>query len=156
MSTATLASLVNQEETIKWCASYLLNLAGMAQVPSLGDVNAMLVKKVAFNGLQIIEIDQDITIELADGSRTTVNPFEENVVLFSESKVLGKTHWKRPIDMNIQSPAMKVMNGHTLIKKYSEDSPVKEVTEGIANLFPAWNLAGRSVLMQTNNTTWNK
>ena len=156
MSTATLASLVNQEETIKWCASYLSNLAGMAQVPSLGDVNAMLVKKVAFNGLQIIEIDQDITIELADGSRTTVNPFEENVVLFSESKVLGKTHWKRPIDMNIQSPAMKVMNGHTLIKKYSEDSPVKEVTEGIANLFPAWNLAGRSVLMQTNHTSWNK
>ena len=48
------------------------------------------------------------------------------------------------------------MNGHTLIKKYSEESPVKEVTEGIANLFPAWNLAGRSLLMQVNATSWTK
>jgi len=157
MNTATLAKLVEQEETIKYCASYLQNLAGMSQVPALSDVNAMLLKKVAFKGLQIVEIDQDITIELPDGSRITGNPFEDDVVLFSESKVLGKTYWKRPIDMNLTgSVAMKVMNGHTLIKKYSEESPVKEVTEGIANLFPAWNLAGRSVLMQDSATTWTK
>lgn len=157
MNTATLAKLVQTDEAIKLCASYLSNLSGMAQTPSLSDVNAMMLRRVAFNGLQIIEIDQDITIELADGSRATGNPFEDDVVLFSESKVLGKTHWKRPIDMNLaNSSAMKVMNGHTLIKKYSEESPVKEVTEGIANIFPAWNLAGRSVLLQTSDTSWNK
>jgi hypothetical protein len=157
MNTTTLSKLVEQEETIKWCASYLSNLAGMAQVPSLQDVNAMLLKKVAFKGIQIVEVDQDITIELPDGSRTTGNPFEDDVILFSESKVLGKTYWKTPIDMNLTtSVATKAMNGHTLIKKYSEESPVKEVTEGIANLFPAWNLAGRSVLMQTSGTTWTK
>jgi len=54
------------------------------------------------------------------------------------------------------SAAVKALNGHTLIKKYSEESPVKEVTEGIANLFPAWNLAGRSVLMQVDSTSWTK
>lgn len=157
MNTATLAKLVQTDEAIKLCASYLSNLSGMSQAPALADVNAMMLRRVAFNGLQIIEIDQDITIELADGSRATGNPFEDDVVLFSESKVLGKTHWKRPIDMNLSnSSAMKVMNGHTLIKKYSEESPVKEVTEGIANIFPAWNLAGRSVLLQTSGTTWNK
>ena len=157
MNTATLAKLVQTDEAIKLCASYLSNLSGMAQTPALADVNAMLNRRVAFNGLQIIEIDQDITIELTDGSRATGNPFEDDVVLFSESKVLGKTHWKCPIDMNLaNSSAMKVMNGHTLIKKYSEESPVKEVTEGIANIFPAWNLAGRSVLLQTSATSWNK
>ena len=157
MNTATLAKLVQTDEAIKLCASYLSNLSGMAQTPALADVNSMMLRRVAFNGLQIIEIDQDITIELADGSRATGNPFEDDVVLFSESKVLGKTHWKRPIDMNLaNSSAMKVMNGHTLIKKYSEESPVKEVTEGIANIFPAWNLAGRSVLLQTSATTWTK
>lgn len=157
MNTATLAKLVNTDEAIKVCASYLSNIAGMSQTPALADVNAMMLRKVAFNGLQIIEIDQDITIELADGTRTTGNPFENDVVLFSESKVLGKTHWKRPIDMNVQnSAALKVMNAHTMIKKYSEESPIKEVTEGIANLFPAWNLAGRSVLMQVDGAVWNK
>lgn len=156
MNTATLAKLVQTDEAIKMCASYLTNLASIAQTPSLEDVNAMLRRRVALNGLQIVEIDQDVTIELADGTRTTVNPFEDDVVLFSESKVLGKTHWKRPIDMNVQTVATKAMNGHTMVQKYSNISPIKEVTEGIANLFPAWNLAGRSVLMQTSATSWNK
>lgn len=157
MNVATLEKLVATDEVIKLSASYLQNIAGLPYAPSLQDVNAMLMRRVNFNGLQIVVIDQDITIELADGTRTTGNPFETDVVLFSESKVLGKTHWKRPIDMNMTgSVALKAMNGHTMIKKYSEESPVKEVTEGIANIFPAWNLAGRSVLMQTNATSWNK
>lgn len=157
MNLNTAAKLVATDEAIKVCASYVQNLAGMAQNPSIEDVNAMLLRKVAMKGLQIIVIDQDITIELADGTRTTGNPFEDDVVLFSESKVLGTTFWKRPIDMNLQgSAAMKAMNSHTLIKKYSDESPVKEVTEGIANLFPAWNLATRSVLMQINATSWGK
>lgn len=157
MNVATLEKLVATDEVIKLCASYLQNIANLPYAPALQDVNAMLMRRVNFNGLQIIVVDQDITIETADGKRVTGNPFEDDVVLFSESKVLGKTHWKRPIDMNLSnSVALKVMNGHTMIKKYSTEEPVKEVTIGIANLFPAWNLAGRSVLMQTNATSWNK
>lgn len=157
MNTNTLEKLIATDEVIKMCASFVTNALSLPSMPSLTDVNSMLARSVKLKGIQIVVIDQDITIELADGSRTTSNPFEDDVVLFSESKVLGKTHWKRPIDMNIQnSVALKVMNGHTMIKKYSEESPPKEVTEGIANLFPAWNLAGRSVLLQTNATSWNK
>lgn len=158
MSLDTFATFVNQEEVYKRCATFVQNVAGVQDVPSLDAVNAYLTKQSQiFKGLQIIVIDQDITIELADGTRTTSNPFENNVILFSESKQLGSTYWKRPIDLNLKnSVAAKVMNGHTLIKKYSEESPVKEVTEGIANIFPAWNLAGRSLLMQTDSTTWNK
>jgi hypothetical protein len=158
MNPGTFEKMVAQEEVIKKCASYVQNVSGIAEEPDLATFNGYLTKKAeTYKGLQIIVIDQDITIELADGTRTTANPFEDDVVLFSESKVLGATHWKRPIDMNVKnSAAMKVMHGHTLIKKYSEESPVKEVTEGISNLFPAWNLAGRSVLMQVNATTWNK
>ena len=157
MNSNTLAKFVAQEEVIKACASYLTNAVGIAQEPDLDAVNTMLKRKVKFKGLQIIEIDQDITIEKADGTQVTGNPFEDDVVLFSESKVLGNSFWKKPIDLKLEgSSAMKAMNGPTLIKKYSEESPVKEVTEGIANIFPAWNLAGRSVLMQTSATSWTK
>lgn len=157
MNLTTFEKLVATDEAIKYAASYLNNLTGVSQMPSIEDINAYLTRQAWAKGLQIVLIDQDITIELPDGTRTTSNPFEDDVVLFSESKTLGKTHWKRPIDMNMtNSVALKAMNAHTMIKKYSEESPIKEVTEGIANLFPAWNLANRSVLLQVNNTSWNK
>lgn len=159
MNVDTFETFAQQTEVVTRCASLVENLKSAMDTPDLATINAYLAKKKElYRGLQIVVIDQDITIELADGSRTTGNPFEDNVVLFSESKVLGKTWWKKPIDAKPMpgSVADKVMHGHTLVKKYSEESPVKEVTEGIANLFPAWNLAGRSVLMQTNGTSWTK
>lgn len=159
MNVDTFEKFASQEEVLKKCSSYIQNATGTQDAPDLATVNAYLTKKKElYRGLQIVLIDQEITIELADGSRHTSNPFEDDVILFSESKVLGNTYWKKPIDAKKMpgSVAEKVMHGHTLIKKYSEDSPVKEVTEGIANLFPAWNLSGRSVLMQTNATVWNK
>ena len=158
MNVDTFEKLAAQEEVYKRCATFLQNVTATNDAPDLKTVNAFLNQKSElFRGLQIVLIDQDITLELADGSRSTVNPFEDDVILFSESKTLGNTYWKRPIDLNVKtSVAEKVMHGHTLIKKYSDESPVREVTEGIANLFPAWNLAGRSLLMQTSATSWNK
>lgn len=159
MNVDTFEKFASQEEVLKKCSSFIQNATGTQDAPDLATVNAYLAKKKElYRGLQIIVIDQDITIELADGTRDTSNPFEDDVILFSESKVLGNTYWKKPIDAKKMpgSVAEKVMHGHTLVKKYSNESPVQEVTEGIANLFPAWNLAGRSVLMQTNATSWNK
>jgi hypothetical protein len=159
MNLDTFGKFVNQEEVYKRCATFVQNVTNTNDAPSLESVNAYLSKQTQlFKGLQVVIIDQDITLEMADGSRTTANPFEEDVILFSESKVLGNTYWKTPIDARKipGSVAEKVMHVHTLVKKYSDESPVREVTEGIANLFPAWNLAGRSLLMQTNATSWNK
>lgn len=159
MNVDTFEKFAAQEEVYKKCATFVQNVTNTQDTPDLATVNSYLAKKKElFRGLQIIVIDQDITIELADGSRVTSNPFADDVILFSESKVLGQTYWKKPIDAKKLpgSVAEKVMHGHTLVKKYSNESPVQEVTEGIANLFPAWNLAGRSVLMQVNATSWNK
>lgn len=159
MNVDTFEKFAAQEEVYKKCATFVQNVTSTQDAPDLSTVNSYLAKKKElFRGLQIIVIDQDITIELADGSRVTSNPFADDVILFSESKVLGKTYWKKPIDAKKLpgSVAEKVMHGHTLVKKYSNESPIQEVTEGIANLFPAWNLAGRSVLMQVNATSWNK
>lgn len=159
MNVDTFNKVANQTEVYKRCATLIQNVTDTADAPDLKTVNAYLAKKnELYKGLQIIVIDQDITIELANGSRVTKNPFEDDVILFSESKVLGSTWWKRPIDATKKAGdiAEKVMHGHTLIKKFSEEEPLKEVTIGTANLFPAWNLSGRSVLMQINSTAWNK
>ena len=159
MNVETFGKLASQEEVIKRTSTIFQNLSDIRDTPSREAVNRYLdAHKEKFKGLEVVLVDQDITIEHADGTRTTGNPFEDDVILFSESKVLGNTFWKRPIDARDMpgSVALKAMHGHTLIKKYSEESPVREVTEGIANAFPAWNLARRSLLMQTNATAWDK
>lgn len=159
MNVETFKKLASQEEAIKYTSTLMQNLSGIQNKPSVSTVNDYLASQSAwFNGLQIRVIDQSITIEHADGTRTTGNPFEDDVILFSESKQLGNTFWKRPVEAKDMSGdvSVKAMRGHTLIRKYSNLSPVTEITEGITNAFPAWNLARRSLLMQTNATAWNR
>ena len=157
MSLDTFATLTETEEAQKTCASFTANALGIAQTPSLEQVNTALRGLSYLRGLQIVVIDQDITIELGDGSRPfSGNPFTENVVMFSESKVLGNTYWKRPADLNVKgSVAIKALNGHTLIKKFANEEPLEEVTMGIANAFPAWHTSSRSWLMSTDANKWN-
>ena len=156
MNIDTFANFAATKEVIALCASFASNALDIAQTPSLERVNAALKNLPYLRGLQIALIDQDITIELPNGNRKTGNPFADNVVLFSESKVLGNTYWKRPADMGLKgTAAIKVMNGHTCIKKYSTEEPIEEVTMGLANAFPAWLSSGRSFLMATNSSTWN-
>ncbi len=155
MNLDTFSNFVATEEVIKLSASFANNALGIAQTPSLEQVNAAMRGLAYLRGLQIVIIDQDITIELPNGDRKTGNPFVDNVVLFSETKVLGATYWKKPADMNLKgTAAIKAMNGHTCIKKYSNEEPIEEVTLGIANAFPAWLSSGRSFLLDTANSTW--
>lgn len=157
MNLDTFSTLVETEEVIKLSASFANNVLGISQSPSLEQVNAAMRGLAYLRGLQIVIIDQDITVELPNGDRKTGNPFAENVVMFSETKVLGATYWKKPADMNLKgSAAIKAMNGHTCVKKYSTEEPIEEVTIGLANAFPAWLSSQRSYLMATDSNTWNK
>jgi len=157
MNLNTFAKFAETEEVIKICASFANNALGIAQTPSLQTVNTSLLGLAYLKGLQIVVIDQDITIEKTDGTRITGNPFADDVVTFTESKVLGNTFWKKPADLGLQgSKAIKALNGHTVIKKYAEEEPIEEVTIGLANAFPAWNGSTRAVLMDVANSTWTK
>lgn len=155
MNVDTFAAFAATEEVVKLCASFAANALGISQTPSLQQVNATLAGLAYLRGLQIVVIDQDITIEKADGSRLTGNPFADNVVMFSETKVLGNTYWKKPADMNVKgSVALKALNGHTCVKKYSTEEPLQEVTVGLANAFPAWLSSSRSFLLDVAHTSW--
>jgi hypothetical protein len=155
MNMTTFANFAQTEEVIKLCAGYAQNALSIAQTPDLATINATLLRIPYMYGIQIVVIDQSITIEDKSGIRTTANPFVDNVILLTEEGKLGQTYYVEPVDLRLQgSAAMKVMNGHTLIKKYSEENPLKEVTQGIANAFPAWSNSQRVILMDTTHTTW--
>ncbi len=153
MNQNTFAKFAENEQVIKASASFASVALGISQTPDLALVNQMLLKQARGNGLQIIVIDQDIDFEI-DGKVSTKNPFVDDVVTLTEAKLLGNTFWKAPIDMTLQgSAAMKVMNGPTCIKKFSTEEPVTEVTQGIANAFPAWNGSNRSILIDVDSTS---
>ncbi len=160
MNTNTFNKLAMQDEVLKGTSTLIQNLADVPNIPQPENVNAYLSKyRTKFKGLQIIVLDQDITVELADHSQITGNPFEDDVMLFSTDKNLGTTWWKSPVDLKLEPRGVADMklHDHILIKKYAEEgTPVSEITEGIANAFPAWNLAGTSTLMQVDSTSWNK
>ena len=144
-------------EVQKICATYVANALGMQQIPDQAAVNAAFKKVPYLYGLQVAVIDQDLTVEHADGTRVTGNPFADNVVVFSESTQFGNTFWKRPIDLKVQgTPAIMAMNQCVLIKKFGNDEPVEEVTMGIANAIPAWSGSERCWFLDTKNTSWNE
>lgn len=157
MNPDTFADMAETAEVQKACASFAANALNIQQTPSLEQVNAAMARLTYLRGLQIVIIDQDITIELADGSRPfSGNPFLDDIVMFSEGKQLGWTYWKKPTDMGVTGGvALKSMNGHTLIKKFAIEEPLEEVTMGIANAFPAWISSQRSYLLDTSHTTWS-
>ena len=156
MNLDTFAEFAETAEVIKLCSSWAVNLAGVAYTPSVEQANKALAGIPYLNGLQIRVIDQEITIEKKDGTRVTANPFENDVVMFSESEVLGNTFWKAPADSKLQgSKALKAQNGHTLIKKYSNEEPLEEVTVGLANAFPAWATSQRSYLFDCTHSSWS-
>lgn len=155
MNQETFNNMVETEEVQKVCASYAANALNVQQIPGLAEVNAAFAKLPYLYGLQVVIIDQEITMEFSDGSRTTVNPFATNVVCLTENQVLGTTFYKTPIDMKLQgTAAIKVMNGPTCIKKFANEEPVEEVTQGVANAFPAWAGSERTWHIDTKNATW--
>ena len=157
MNMKTFADFTQTDEVVKMCQPYQATANGVSFVPDIMIVNTVLAKLPYLRGLQIIVIDQEVTIEAGDGTRTTANPFHDNVVMYSDRQVLGTTHWKTPADMKLQgSAAIKVMNMHTCIKKYSTEEPIEEITMGIANAVCSWDNYSSCYLQDVKNSTWQK
>ena len=158
MSVDTFNVFVETAEVQKICASYVANALDMQQIPDLQAVNKAFAKLPYLYGLQVVVIDQDIALEMPDGTLNAAsNPFAANVVAFTESTVLGNTFYKVPIDMKLEgTPAIKALNQFVCIKKFGNEEPIEEVTMGIANACPAWSGSERCWFLDTKNSTWNE
>src|SRR5574344_795186 len=69
MNPSTFAKMAETDEVVKLSSSYAANLLNVAYTPDLQKVNSMISTLAYLYGLQIVLIDQQITIELEDGSR---------------------------------------------------------------------------------------
>lgn len=145
----TFDNIVACAETQKICANWVTRSAGMADVvPSLESFNAAM-KANKLPEMHIIE--SMVTIQIK-GENKVVEPWETGVMLFTEGIEQGNTYHGPIADEKIDSEASKVKREHVLIKKFSDDDPVKETTKGVANAFPAWGNADRCWQVDTLHT----
>lgn len=145
----TLDNILVSAETIAKVAPWILKATQIDATPNLESLN----KYLAAESLPtFIIIEQQLTFESSDGTRTVLTPWETGVICFSEDKVLGKT-WYGPLaDETVKSDALKVKRGHVLIKRFAVEEPLKECTIGMANAFPAIGNVSRKFMVDTLHT----
>lgn len=145
--------ICSAEQIIKACASYVNNIAGIAQTPDLTAVNQMLARQSWLNGIQLRVIDQTITRELQNGTQTSANPFADRVLVLSEKEQLGTTQYDI---LQENAPAiLRAERAHTVVKKYGTIEPTTEVTIGEADAIPVLDTAYRNLYVKTNATAWS-
>lgn len=131
---------------------YIGGAAIAVSVPSLEQINTSIKNVTYLAGLTIHVVDQTITREAKDGTRTSGNPFKDHVAVFSEGTTLGSSQYSI-LDQN--DPAViYAQRENTLIKKYGTAEPLGEVTIGESDGIPVLDTAYRNWYLKTNTVAW--
>ena len=147
-----LYKICSADQIIKACASYLSNAVGMSQTPDLTQVNTMLAKQAWLNGIQLRVVDQTITREFDDGTRTSGNPFENSRLILSETERLGSTQYDILAESN--DLILRAERSHTVVKKYGTCEPQSEITIGQADAVPVFDTVYRNLYVKTDAKEW--
>jgi hypothetical protein len=122
-------------------------------VETLGILNTVL-RSLRLPEVALIETSVDI--ENAAGSRTSVNPFDADHVVFVPNTPLGNMY-SGPIAEEIEKPenVLQQKKGNVLISIQKEWNPVAVVTKGESNSFPSWPSVDKCYNLYTADaSTW--
>lgn len=150
---AVVDAILYSAETLRVVAPWVMQATNLTVTPTLSSLNSALKGM----GLpQLVIVESYVTIEIK-GERTTVDPWEPGVILFSESAVLGATKYTDLADEFVTTTtSLKVKRNHVLIKRFAQEEPLIETCLAIANAFPVLSNANNKWLVDTLNTSWNK
>lgn len=105
---------------------------------------------------EVALIETSVDIENAKGTRTAVNPFDADHVVFVPATTLGNMY-SGPIAEEIEKPenVMQQKKGNVLISIQKEFNPVSVLTKGESNSFPSWPMIDKCFNLYTANaSTW--
>lgn len=145
--------LLQATDQVKALTQITINgVASVVSTPSLADVNLAMQKIAYLNGVTLHVVDQTITRELADGTRTSANPFADNVAVFTESTILGSSQYS--ILQQNDPSVIYARRENALIKKYGTTEPLSEITIGECDGIPVLDTAYRNMYLKTNAVAW--
>lgn len=152
MSQATFLEMCATEQVAKSINGYVATSLGISEPANIDSVNAYLKRNTALGGLQIVVIDQDMSIN----GQSLDNPFNAHVCVFVPNIELGKSKWCEPAEYSAQTPALKAMNDFICTSRWGEINPILESTMATAIIFPVWTSYKQALFLDTKNSNWNK
>lgn len=150
MEQDTFDLMVGCTEVQKAVANWVIQATATQMTPSLDSVNAYMR---ANNLPEIRIVESYVSVEI-DGTRTTVNPWASGCITFAPDMVVGNTFNSILAEDYAETVAMKAKRDYIMVKKWSEEEPLKEITKGMANAFPALSNPSGIYLLNTQGSTW--
>lgn len=102
----------------------------------------------------VVVVDTYATIEKKDGTKTTLKPWNVNVVALSPTLQLGWTYYK-PVPIIPNTDALQAQAEYYKMTRYSELNPMLEVTMAEAYVQPGLINRSSLVFINTTKTSWS-
>jgi len=145
--------LAKQKSTARRIAPALLRATNLDTLTT-ADLNSINVYMRSRNWPQILVIDPYVTVEHGDGTKETVQPWNQNVVTLSPTAQLGWTYYK-PVPLIANTSAIQTQGSYYKVTVYSDLNPMIEVTMAEAYVQPGLINRASLVFLNSMSTTWN-
>ncbi|WP_407483366.1 major capsid protein [Elizabethkingia anophelis] len=148
MDLATFNQLVASEKVIKFTASFAQNALGLAQTPTLAQVNSALQAQ----NLPVIEIwESYVNDEAKDGTLTSMSGWILGNIHFSGTTDFGNTQYtispEASIDLNETSKL--TTNEFILVSTIAKAAPMQVLTKATAFATPVLNSVKKRLILKT-------
>ncbi|AQX84042.1 major capsid protein [Elizabethkingia bruuniana] len=148
MDLATFNQLVASEKVIKFTASFAQNALGLAQTPTLAQVNSALQAQ----NLPVIEIwESYVNDEAKDGTLTSMSGWILGNIHFSGTADFGNTQYtispEASIDLNETSKL--TTNEFILVSTIAKAAPMQVLTKATAFATPVLNSVKKRLILKT-------
>lgn len=148
MDLATFNQFVASESVIKFTASFAQNALGLAQTPTLEQVNSALRSQ----NLPIINIwESYISKEAKDGSLTSTSGWDLGNIHLSATESFGATQYtiSPEANMDLGETTKVTVNDLILVSTIGSAAPMRVLTKGMAFATPVLNNTKKRLILKT-------
>ncbi len=148
MDLATFNQLASSEKVIKFTASFAQNALGLAQTPTLAQVNSAL----AAQNLPVIDIwESYVNDEAKDGTLTSKSGWALGNIHLSGTAEFGNTQYtiSPEASVNLNETSKVTTNDFILVSTIGKAAPMQVLTKGTAFATPVLNSVKKRLILKT-------
>lgn len=148
MDLATFNQLAASEKVVKFTASFAQNALGLAQTPTLAQVNSALLAQ----NLPVIDIwESYVNDEAEDGTLTSKSGWILGNIHLSGTAGFGNTQYaiSPEASMNLNETSKVTTNEFILVSTIGKAAPTRVLTKGTAFATPVLNSVKKRLILRT-------